>query len=290
VSAAGSGLPGFGDLSTMLSQAGLSSSLLPAQGVLTLDTSRVSNSVAAQAQYEFSYRNSFTAGGDFGVLRFLDRDLQDNNQYTGFASFERKLSRRDTVALKYAYTAVTYANLPLATHVHWTQAIISRRISERLSAHLSVGPELVSGTKQMTGPQSTGWGADGNVQYHRLKYGASFSGARHTTGGSGVMLGARTDSGNLTLARTFYRNWVAALSGGYSRNVGLVPGSGLYNLRSYGAQVSRNIGRSVSTYVSYTSQYQTTHASAASPFLLDGWRHVFGVGFSWQPRAMVTQQ
>jgi hypothetical protein len=284
------GLPGLGNLVGPIGQTGIVPSLLPSQSILTLNTSRVSNSVAAQAQYNFSFRTSVTGGLDYGILRFPDQGFIDSNQYSGFASLEHMLSARDTVAVKYAYTALSYNEIPGGMHTHWIQGVASRRITNRLSAKVAIGPELVSGSRQMTGRKTTAWAADGGLTYQRQRFGFGFTGLRQTTAGAGVIFGARTDSISLTIWRSVMRNWTTSVHGGYARTAAISGKAGIYDARTYGAQVTRSIGQTLGLYLSYTGQYQTTPTVVSSPFVLDGWRHVFGVGFDWHPRPVVARQ
>lgn len=286
------GVPGLTpSLLNLLNTAGVANSLLPSQDVLTTSSPRVNNTVAGQVQYNFSYRNSLTVAGTYGVLRFLEQDFLNNDQYTGFLDFERMLSPSNTVGVKYSYTAVTYGQLPDAFHTHWFQGTVGRRITNRMNANFAVGPQILSGSKRVVGSKNMGWASDLTLNYHRDRYSVSLTGSRHTNAGSGVMIGARTDSGVLSASRTWLRQWQTSIQVGYSRNVGLVSMASTYNTRSIGGSISRAITPSVSAYINYSAQHQTSNAlDTTSSSILNGWRHILGVGFQWHPRPLITRQ
>lgn len=288
-SAGAPGLPP--SLLSLLNNTGVASSLQPSQDVLTTSTPRVGNTVAGQIQYNFSYRNSLNVAGTYGMLRFLEREFLNNDQYTGFLDFERMLSPYNTVGVKYAYTAVTYGQIPGAFHTHWFQGMVGRRITNRTHAQLAIGPQLVSGSRQIVGAKNMSWASDLTLNYHRDRYSVSLTGSRHTNAGSGVLLGARTDSGMLNVSRSWLRKWQTSMQGGYARNVGLASTASTYNTRSVGGSINRSISPTLSAYLTYSAQYQTSDALVtSSSSILNGWRHILGVGFQWHPRPLITRQ
>lgn len=285
----GSGLPAISDLAPTANLSALNRWLMPSQDILTVDSQRVSNSAVGQARYNFSYRNSATVGADYGVIRFADREFADTNQYIGFVSLERMLTAHDTLSLGYHYSAITSVNVQNSLHIHSPQITYARKITTRLVAHVSAGPEIVSLPLHNAG-KNIFWSSDAQVTYTRTKYRASLAGTRSTTGGAGLTLGTRTDQAMLTLSRTVLRNWTASIQGGYSRTVGLTLKAGTFNARTYGGQLHRQVSQTTSAYISYSGQHQTNNTAIVSPFLLDGWRHTFGVGIDWHPRTLVTRQ
>jgi hypothetical protein len=284
----GSGLPAISEIAPNANLSALNRWLVPSQDILTVDSQRVSNSLVGQARYNFSYRNSATVGADYGVIRFADREFADTNQYIGFVSLERMLTAHDTLSLGYHYSAITSVNVQNSLHIHSPQVAYARKMTTRLVAHVSAGPEIV------LLPVNTGknifWSSDVQVAYTRTKYRASLAGTRSTTGGAGLTLGSRTDLALLTLSRTVLRNWTASIQGGYSRTVDLTLKAGTFNARTYGGQLHRHVSQTTSAYISYSGQHQTNNTAIVAPFLLEGWRHTFGVGIEWHPRALVTRQ
>ena len=69
------------------------------------------------------------------------------------------------------------------------------------------------------------------------------------------------------------------------------PGSGLPlyagsgNTRYTGAQLSRLLGHSFSTYVSYTAQQQSFDQSLNTQNAFSGFTQLFGIGITYSPRS-----
>ncbi|HET8667208.1 MAG TPA: hypothetical protein VFM10_04445, partial [Terriglobales bacterium] len=80
--------------------------------------------------------------------------------------------------------------------------------------------------------------------------------------------------------RTFARQWHAAVSGGYTRTSAVAQAAN-FNSRFAGGQLSRDLGRSMGIYFSYTMQSQSYGAAQAIRPAYSGIHHVFGIGFDW---------
>jgi hypothetical protein len=283
------GMPVIGDVLAPSLPGGVAPGLRPTQGVLTR-SARVSNVVAGQIQYDLSYRNSLTVGGSQGVMRFLENDLQDSNEYAAFVSLERLLSPFNAVGIRYAYNTTNYLELPNAWHAQTVSATFSRRITKRTNAQFSIGPQFISKLTGETGAGQVNWTADATLQYFRNRNAIDLLVSRSTNAGSGVMAGARTTTAQVSISHQLSHVLSAAVHCGYSHNASLGISGGTYNARTFGGQLSRQLSTRLGVYAMYTGQYQTfPGGSSQLAQLIGSWRHTFGFGFDWRPRGINVQ-
>ena len=277
--------------------AGLASSLLPSQSILSVSNRQVSSTAAGQIEYSASPHTSFTFMGNYGVLRFLDLGLVDSDQYSAGMGFNKELSRRDTIALQYNYSNFKFLEQLTTVDTHSWTLMYRHRLGERLSFELDAGPQITElGGLAALGPLSSQldsrlfrYTAGGSLAYHRNSTTISLSALHGTTGGSGVFQGADTTTTGVSLRRTFRRGWTIETGGGYARNQLLItpPGTPLttYNTEYGKASVSRAIGRHVNAFVSYNVQNQDLPVAGCVGLACNnGLRHVFTAGFDWHYR------
>lgn len=278
----GGGLPGVSNIGPVLSPGQIIPSLLPAQNVLTFDNPRLSSAYVGQAQYHFSRRNSMTAVFSYGLAHFFETSLLNSRQMGGSLGFDRKLSAVSTLALRYGYQRFTYASLGPAMESHSPQLMYERQFSSRLSAQLSLGPQIVTyATFGQPGRRSKVSGAGSASLSYRLRYfDTSLAYSRDVNNGSGLVNGAAADSVSLSMSRTIARHWRMAAFGGYTRTSGLAQ-SASFNTRSVGGQVSRDIGKQVGIHFSYTMQSQSRGGFQTFLPAYGGMHHVFGMGVDW---------
>ena len=290
---AGYGGGGFSSLFSSLSGVGgnsligLNSGLLPNQSILTQHTSRVGNSVVGQLQYNLSRRTAVTFSGSYGILRFPDGTLLDNNQILASAGFNRILSARDSIGIQYSYSLFQYEtgnNL----EAHAANLVYARRMTGRLSLRLSAGGQIYRFSLLPQLGTKPSWNAGAGLQYRMGRTDLSLNYYHSLTSGSGIFFGSRSDVVTAGLGRSLSRNWSTAFSFGYSHNSGLQNALYPANGRAYdsvygGVTVHRNIGRYTGIFFSYNAQQQTgvVPCPGCGNELL---RHVFGFGFDWTHR------
>jgi hypothetical protein len=93
-----------------------------------------------------------------------------------------------------------------------------------------------------------------------------------------VLLGSVADTLTGGVGRDFGRNWSANLTGGYSRNRGLVTDAE-FNSASGGVFVRRSLGRYMGFGLNYALQRQT--GSCVTTSCLAYTRQIVGVSFDW---------
>ncbi len=280
----GGGLPGISNIGPVIGPGQLIPSLLPNQNLLTFDNPRLSDTSVGQAQYQFSRRNSMTAVFSYGLIHFFNTSQMDSRQIGGSLGFDRKLSAFSTLAVKYSYQHFSYEALGPGMDSHSPQLVYERRFTSRLSAQFSAGPQVVSyvsaGPDGAIRQSSLLLAGSASMVYHTRDISTTFGYSRDVNGGSGLTNGARADTVSASAGRTFARNWNTAVSGGYTRT-SAVAQSAKFNSRSVGAQLSRNLGRSMGISFSYTMQNQSSGGAQTVLPGYSGTHHVFGVGFDW---------
>lgn len=262
-------------------QTQLVSGLIPDQSILTERGSRYSNSVAAETDYRFSARNSMSFTGSYGLMRFPGVDLLNGSQIATSAGFNHAFNSKDTMALSYANSQFMYDNSATSIMSHSMQLMYGRRLPGRLALQLSAGPQIAVVDGIGINYQSLFYAASASVSrnFGRSNVGLSYN--RSVTSGSGVMIGAKTDSVGASLSHTVRRNWALGFSGGYSRNSGLIQDL-TYQSMTAGATLSKSINRNASLFFGYSFQHQLSGSTcSAAALCADLDRHMFTFGLDW---------
>ncbi len=300
-----SGVPGVGDTGTAPVDVGTGTSL----GVLTLNQSRVSNTLIGSAQRRLTPSTSLTGTASYGIARYLDTSVGsalNNDQYTAGLSLSHRLDARNTLGATYSYLHFSYPGVldpsTLSAQTAFgavsslssqsVTADYSRLVNRRLSVFVSAGPQWTSIPSSSAAPGTTGTGTSVNVAVNAgLTYtarAATFSAnyARGTNTGSGIVTGATSDSVTGTASRRFTRVWTGSASAGYSRSSSLVSIANdpfVSNTLFASGQVSRSVGRHLSAFGSYTAQRQADSGLAATTAAYSGLSQTIAAGLTYSP-------
>ena len=299
-----SGVPGTGDL-------GLSPVVnggIPSQSILSFNSSRVSNTVTGDVSHQLTGRTSLAGDASYSLLHFFDNAAIDSRQISADLALRHQLDARTIVGVGVNYSIFNYDIVQNASfETRSVNLQLSRQLTRSLAAAGSLGPQWINGSSGLGIPSRLTTTANASLTYTKHFGITSLSYFRGTNGGSGVVAGSLSDSVGGSFARSFGRDWSAALSGGYSRSRGLATQSSAPNLllagvANYGnfdstfggAQVSRRLTRSLSAFGSYTASHQTyanfgtlgTDTRGA----LNGLLQTFAVGVSFYPRSLVPGQ
>jgi len=261
------------------SLAGLNSTLLPSQNLLTQVGSQISNSAVVETDYHLDRRSTVTVTGNYSILRSPDGNLIGSNQEGVNVGYNRVLTARDTVGISYGFTQFGYQDLDIRMRNHSAQLLYGRRVTGRLSLQVGAGGGITQVHSAVLSQNLTLWHAQANLHYvvHRTDFTASY--ARSVNSGSGVLLGANSDVVSGGFSRPFLRRWLANTTVGYSRNSALIAGA-TYSTFSANAGVQRRLGMYSGIFASYLFQRQ------AGLLLCPGCgdqslRHMITVGFDW---------
>ncbi|MGA8034534.1 MAG: hypothetical protein WA823_02730 [Candidatus Acidiferrales bacterium] len=270
--AAGAGIPGVGG------GVGVGTGYTPGQSLLVPRGQNLSSSTAGEWDYQVSPRTSITLVGSYSLLHYFDNDLANYGNAGFQAGFNYRISRLDTVAISYQFSAIRYSNLGQSINTNTVQGVYSRRITGKLGLQISAGPQFVTSNTPITSTGSTTptatsysslyWTLNANATYafRRATLVASYS--HGLTGGSGLLVGAETDIVTGTLSGRISRATNAGVSFGYARNNGLGVGTTAdyltYDYWFAGANWTRTMGRSLDVFANYQFQHQNNSTTGCT--------------------------
>lgn len=281
-----SGIPGVGDLGLNPVQVG---SNLGA-GILTTYDTRVNNVAGVTASRNLTGSTTMEATGTYAVQRFLgdtagDVSAYDNNQVQASGGIQHRIDARNTIGVNYTYSHFTYTGQPYEFTSNGANFEYIRKLNARWTLDASLGPQWTAGS---TFPStSLNLAAVVSLSYLGKRTSSSLSYLRGTSAGSGVVEGALTDSVAFNTTRKLNAVWNAAGSVTYTRSQSLP--STIYSpftidSEIVAGQLSRSLGRSFSTYASYTLENQSLSGTTlASPLTFNGRQQIFGFGITYSP-------
>ncbi len=295
---AGSGIPGVGGTT------GAGTGYTAGQSLLTPRGQNLISATSGEWDYQISRRTSVTFVGSYSLLRYFDNNLANYGNATFQAGLNYQLTRHDTVAVSYQFSAFRYSNLGQSINSNVIQGVYSRRVTGRLGFQIAAGPQFVVSNTQITGttlpgapPPTAGsvsslyWTLNTSVTYALRRAILTGSYNHGITGGSGVLVGAETDIllGGITEQLT--RTLSTGASFGYTRNKGYLVGdaneSQNYDYWFVGANVTHTLGRSMDVFGNYQLQYQKNGVSgcvgAACSMDIVRNQIAIGVNFHKQP-------
>jgi hypothetical protein len=260
----------------------------PGQTVLTLNTTRVTNTVSGTISHRLSGSNTLSGTGDYTILRYTDSDGLSTNSISGIGTLAHRIDARTSISGFYSYSQYSYPGYNDSLTAQSVDFGFMRQLRRNLSLDASVGPERVSG--QLI-PARTSVAANVSLSYQLRRGGVALSYVRGSNSGSGVTTGTHLDSIRVTGTRPFGRRVSGSVFVGYSRNTSLqVVLSPAFTTDSLvaGGEISRPIGRFLSVYGSYTAYQQTNSSGAQSAYqnLYSGTSNILGFGITYSPPAL----
>jgi hypothetical protein len=291
---------GFGGLGIGSSLAGgsLSTAFTPSQNILTPRGQDLTNSSVLEFDEILTPRSSLTFVGGYSLLRYLDNNLLDSGDATFQGGYNYQITRKDTIAVSYAFSAYRYTGYSQSINSHTAAFTYARRVTGRLAFRGSAGPQLVYSNLPVTGSQGTAvigsfmqvyWFAQAGLQYQFRNGGLGVSYIHGVNGGSGVLGGSLADTVTGTASRQLSRATSGSLNFGYSHNNGFsvggsTPSGESFNYFFSGATLSHEMGRTLNLSLSYQAQYQDSNASfCVGPTCgTSVIRHLISVGLGWK--------
>lgn len=274
---------------------GLGNGFTPNQTIFNTIGPRYSNSGGLQLNFLLSPRGSFTVGGVFGIMRFINSGNIESNQTILNTGYSYQVSRTDTFGISYRFSAFDYLGSPQAIGDHTVQATYGKEITGRLALKLSVGPEIttfrvppglapstehkaVAGTADLSYAFVAGWL---DLNYNHL-----------VSNGSGILLGATTDQMTLSGSRKLGRIWSGNVSFGYARNTavaGTTANQGpVFDSVFVGAGVQRPLTRTANLTLNYLANIQTSNTGTCpGPACADFTTHQITLGLTWRGHPFV---
>jgi hypothetical protein len=273
----GSSFPGGGS-------SGLGSAFGPGQTILTGEGQTLGNSFVTEVDTFLTARSSFTlAGGDY-VLHNSASGLLNSNDLNFRVGYNYAMTRKDTIAVFYTFSGYRYSNSDQSFDTHTAQLSYGRTLTGKLTFQVAAGPQFYisnipisvsggsSGSESGTGtvtPTSTtqlNWSLSSALRWTARRNSFGISYYRGANNGSGVLAGSTGDTVSGSLTRADSRTFSSGISGGYSRNQGVVVGTTTFLNQTYNywygsASLSHPVGRSLGLTLSYEVQYQVPHTA-----------------------------
>ena len=129
---AGVGLPGVG------TGGGLGSGFTPGQSILTPEGQNLSNAFNVELDTKLTSRSSLTFVGGYSLVRYFGDNLSNYGDATFQAGYNYQLTRKDTVAVSYNFSAYRYSNVDQSLNLNTIQGSYGRRITGRLAFQIIV--------------------------------------------------------------------------------------------------------------------------------------------------------
>jgi hypothetical protein len=302
---------------------GLQGGFTPNQSILTSLGQRISNSAIVEGNLYVTPRSFFTFVGSYGVLDFFGSNLNNSNETVGQAGYSYRMSRKDTIALLYAFDAFRFNHISQSINNNAIELSYARRVTGRLALQIAGGPAIafsetpIATTSGLSTPSPTTpttrtrqffWSLNSYATYQlrRLSLRASYS--HGVTGGSGVLAGSLSDNVNAGVSRQLARTATGSWTVGYARNQGVVipglngtpltgfcapleTGNCLSTNQTYdyvysGLSFSHTLARSTMLYVNYQVNYQNSDGSFCLTTVCSTHYllHQISVGLGWRAR------
>ena len=296
---------GFG-AGTPLGQAGVGGTLgggttglvpgyFPGQTIFSASGPRSVNTAGVELNYRLTPRSSITLAGIYGILRFTDPGNVDNDSYIGTAGYNYEITRNNTIGAVYRYNAYHYLDNPQAVGDQMIQAAFGRKITGRLALQLTAGPEITNYRLPPEGSTKTQFVTGTGSAYltYAFARGGVTTGYFHgVTSGSGVFVGAITDTFTVSGTRKLTRVWTGEAHLGYAHNknsetFGSVTTTS-YNSLYGGASLMRPLGRNGNFSVGYSAYVENATCAAAncgSSFTTN----LISIGLSWHTHPFVLR-
>ena len=301
------GLGGAGLSGITLSAPGMA--FTPGQSILTGRGQTLNNTSAVELDELFTPRSSLSLSGGYSVLHYFgsESNLIDYGVVNARAGYNYQATRRDKFALIYTFGDYRYASSGQSMTDHTLQASYARVVNERFVFQIAAGPQAVlSSTAPTPAGEGAGgtpaplisqtqilWSLNSSLGYQERRYSLEAMYNHGVSGGSGVLIGAQTDTVTGLLTRQMSRTFSSGFTGGYSRTDGL-SGVGAASGQSYGywfggLNLTKPLGSTVGLTASYQVQYQTSNAAACiGPTCGNNiLRHSISVGIGWHERPLL---
>jgi hypothetical protein len=255
----GMGGPGLSSqFSSMLGSSlnSFAQSFVPSETINTGEAMRYMNSALGQVAYSFSRRSAFTFAASYGLLHFTVPGFQDSGMYNAQAGYDYLLDPSNSIAILASYGRIDYTGTGKSTTDYVGALAYGRKITGRLAFQVAAGPQQI----HMVFPGGTGnfqiWFVSVNsaLTYQRRRSGVSFNFVRGLTGGSGVFLGATSNTFSGSAHYQFTRYWTGSINGGYALNNSIAP-AGVPTLQFDNWFAAANLGRQLGQHAAVNFNY-----------------------------------
>jgi hypothetical protein len=296
----GMGGPGLAAQFSSMLGASLNSigqSFQPAETVNTGNVMRYRNSVLGQAAYSFSRRSAFTFSGSYGLLHFIGTGYFNSTMFDAQAGYDYLLDPANSIAILASYGKIDYTGTGSttigtgnSTSDYVAALAYGRKITGRLAFQAAAGPQeiLFHGAGGVGDFHLMFLSANSALNYARRRSGVSLSFVRGLTGGSGVLLGATSNTISVSGNHQFTRFWTGTVNGGYAMNNSLAAvasASSRFDNWFVGANLGRRVGPHAQINFNYGAVRQNNPAICLVVSCgVAGLQQTFGMSVNWHLR------
>ncbi len=282
---------GFGGLYGV-SGGNINTTFLPSQSILTGASSRVSNAVIGEYDYQTSPLTSITMTGSYAVLRFPNSGYIDSDDAIAQIGYNHTITPRDSVALSYQAGIFRYNQMAGGDFTnHVVELTYRRTITHRLGFQIGAGPQFNLFSSSVAGQNlKTSWEVTSFLDYQFRRFELGLSYRHYTNSGSGVYQGATTDYGQTEISIGLSPKWSANWDLGYAHNkelqgLGLLDASNSYNSWYGTINLQRIISRRTAIFFSYNLQQQIAGSSTCVGPTCGTFstQQYFSFGLNWHP-------
>jgi hypothetical protein len=261
---------------------------LPSETIETGYATRYMNSVLGQAEYSLSRTSTLTFAASYGLLDFNQTGYVSNHMLNAQAGYDYQLDPKNSLAILGGYGKIDFAGTANFTTDYMGALAYGRKITGRMSFQASVGPQLIHSIGAPGNFQLWLLSVNSTLSYAWRRSSVSFSIVRGLNSGSGVLMGASSDTFTLFGTRQFTRFWTGTLSGGYALNNSLAPaGAATSQFDDWfvGANIGRQLGRHAVVNFNY-GLWRSTSPSVCpvTSCGFSGSQQTFGMTINWHLR------
>jgi hypothetical protein len=265
---------------------------VPGQSIQSLGD-RISNATVGQAQYTLGPRASINFSGTYGLAHFFKSGFLNSRNISLRFGYDYLINAKDTITFAVSSGFFGYSTGGSNFSSHTASAAYRRLLTGRLSVIVEGGPQLSHFTSPLTGASNRySWAARSVLRYFHGRNDLDVTYAHHITEGSGLLLGASTDSLRGQFGRILTRKWSATLHGDFSHNTSLKQTLGVGVDRHFtawggGVQMQRTLGRRATLDFRYSVTRQTSNTSICALNIPCGsiaLRQQIGAGINWASR------
>ena len=288
--AQGIGGPGLAAQYSSTPLTSLVQAYIPSETVNTGEQLRFENSILGQAEYSFSRRSAFTFAGSYGQLHFTGVGYVSSSMVNAQAGYDYLLDPSNSIAILGSYGKIDYTGTGISTTDYVGALAYGRKITGRLAFQVSAGPQQIVSSSGSGLGNTRLWMASVNsaLSYERRRGGLSFTYLRGLSGGSGVFLGAKSNTFSSSAHYQFTRYWAGYLTGGYSLNNSL-PVKGVAPVQFDNWFIGANLGRRIGLHAQLNFNYGLTKQDSPTPCPVAscgvvGYQQSVGMSVNWHLR------
>jgi hypothetical protein len=264
---------------------------VPSETIDTGNLMRYRNSIVGEAEYSFSRRSAVTFSGSYGLLHFTGPGYISSTMVDAQAGYDYLLDPSNSIAVLGSYGKIDYTGTVSSTTDYLGALAFGRKITGRLAFQVAAGPEEIQSVGGILGNFNLLFASvNSALTYARRRSSVSFNYVRGLTAGSGVFLGATSNTVSGTARYQFTRFWTGSINGGYAVNNSLAP-AGATTIQFDNWFVGANLGRQIGQHAQFNFNYgaSSQNNGAVCPVVScggTGLQQTFGMTVNWHLRAI----